>query len=112
VEPFGIERQPVAGRPHAWRVAVSGELDLSTVARLEEMIDVAITQGARSILLDLSKVSFLDSSGLRSILRQAAKLEAGDGSLTCVGLSAAAERVLELTGVLEQLKSGPANDTT
>jgi anti-sigma B factor antagonist len=108
VEPFGIERQAVAGRPHVWCVSVSGELDLSTVPRLEEMIDLAMAQGARSILLDLGKVTFLDSTGLRSILHLADRLEAGDGGLTCVGLSAAAERVLELKGVLEKLKADPA----
>jgi anti-anti-sigma factor len=50
------------------RVCVAGELDLSTSAALDRELDDLIADGARtSIVLDLGKVSFLDSTGLRSL---------------------------------------------
>ena len=49
-------------------------------------------------------VSFLDSTGLRSIVRTSRLLAGSGGRLTVAGLSATAERVLQLTGVLEGLR--------
>ena len=49
------------------RIAVEGELDLTTVELLEPSADAAIA-AARPVLVDLSKCPFLDSTGLRLIL--------------------------------------------
>src|SRR5262245_52153124 len=110
VTDFGVARHPIAGGPHGWRVEVTGELEISTVPRLEETLASVIEHGASAVLLDLSDVSFVDSTGLRTIVQASNDLEARGGSLTCVGLSAAAERILELTGVLERLRAGPPGD--
>ena len=44
---------------------LSGELDLASVSRVEQAVDAALAQGARTLTLDLSELSFVDSSGLR-----------------------------------------------
>jgi anti-sigma B factor antagonist len=49
-------------------VTVEGELDISTAERVAEAAELAVSSG-RSLLLDLSKCSFVDSTGLRVVLR-------------------------------------------
>jgi anti-anti-sigma factor len=46
---------------------VAGELDLSTVSKLEAAVYRLIPDG-REVVIDLRRISFLDSTGLRSIL--------------------------------------------
>jgi anti-anti-sigma regulatory factor len=84
---FDVQRREVADRPHAFEVTVAGEVDSATVGGL-----------------DASAVTFLDSSGLRAIVRAGNALAERDGRLTCAGLSGAATKVLEISGLLEQLR--------
>ena len=51
-------------------VEVTGELDLSTVARWEENV-TAMGRDASVVVLDLSEVGFVDSAGVRSLFRLA-----------------------------------------
>jgi anti-anti-sigma factor len=95
---------------HAWQLGVKGDLDASTVDQLDLAIDDVVARGGRLIVLDLSAVGFLDSTGLRGIVRASTLLAERDGRLTVTGLSGAAERVLEVTGVLERLRDPGADD--
>jgi anti-sigma B factor antagonist len=90
--------------PHAWQLGVSGDLDVSTVDRFNLAVDDVISRDGRLILLDLTAVTFVDSTGLRGIVRASSLLAERDGRLTVTGLSGAAQRVLELTGLLERLR--------
>jgi len=49
-------------------VAVIGELDLSTAARWDEDVQAA-TRGSSAVVLDLSRVRFVDSAGVRTLFR-------------------------------------------
>jgi anti-sigma B factor antagonist len=66
------------------RLSLSGELDLATVARVERAVDAALADGARTLVLDLGGLSFVDSSGLRLfiVLNQRAGAEGWKLSLT------------------------------
>jgi anti-anti-sigma factor len=68
----------------AGRLKLSGELDLASVSRVEQAVDAALAQGARTLTLDLSELSFVDSSGLRLfvVLDQRAVAEGWKLSLT------------------------------
>jgi anti-anti-sigma factor len=101
---FRIDPVQHAEGPHAWRLTVTGDLDASTIDVFDTTMDDVIERGGRLVVLDLSAVGFLDSTGLRGIVRASNQLAACDGRLTVAGLSGAAERVLELTGLLERLR--------
>jgi anti-sigma B factor antagonist len=90
--------------PHAWRLGVSGDLDASTVEQFDAAIDDVVSRDGRFVVLDLTAVTFLDSTGLRGIIQASTRLAERDGRLTVTGLSGAAQRVLELTGLLERLR--------
>lgn len=81
-------------------VRISGEIDLSSVPRLSELIQQRLTAALlRGVVLDLSGVSFCDSSGLELLLE--VKHRAGRRGITLhviVGNSAV-RQLLDLTGL-------------
>ena len=107
---FRIDPIQHAEGPHAWQLEVSGDLDASTIDQFDAVIDEVIGKGARLLVLDLTYVEFLDSTGLRGIVRASNMLGELEGRLTVAGLSGAAERVLELTGILERLRDASTDD--
>lgn len=81
-EPFGLR--------------LSGEIDMATAPALEEALLTALAQG-RPVTIDMRDVSFIDSSGLKTIVTAAAET-AGSVPLTVKEPSPAVRRVLELFG--------------
>jgi len=55
-------------------ISLSGEVDLSNSAAVEDRIRASIVPPAERVALDLSKVAFMDSSGLRIVLTLADRL--------------------------------------
>ena len=78
----------------ATTIRVSGELDLATADALAEPLFEAL-DAQRSVVLDLSRCTFMDSSGVMLLARAAAHAE---GRLTAVCVPGQILRVLELTG--------------
>ena len=84
-------------------IYVRGELDLATADDLErELIKVEDTD-ALSIILDLSDLQFIDSTGVRVLLSAHARSRANSNRLTLLRGSAAVQRVFEVTGILNLL---------
>ena len=81
-------------------VEVAGEVDLSTAPRLKEVLDeVAPVSGA--VIVDLTGVSFMDSSGLNVLLQRREQL-LGDHSGATVRLivtQPSLRRLFEVTGL-------------
>lgn len=80
-----------------------GELDMSSAPSLTAAAKDAIGDGYRLLLLDLSGLSFLDSTGLSALLAIHRKAEARDGHAAIIAPSANALRVLEMLGVEQVL---------
>lgn len=79
---------------------LAGELDLAAAPRLTEaLLDFASADGGE-LHLDLTEVSFLDSSGLRVILALA-RSRGGTGSVVLLDPPAAIMRILEIAGIDE-----------
>ena len=94
----------ISESPRAWSIVVRGEIDVHSAPQLEEVLDGVIEKGARLVALELEHVDFLDSSGLRAILGASNELRSRDGSLVLGGASPAVLQVLEITGVIDQLR--------
>jgi anti-sigma B factor antagonist len=58
---FDIESELVDG---SGRLTVAGELDIATVPLLKQEAYALLARAARDLLIDLSRVTFIDSSGL------------------------------------------------
>ena len=81
------------------RLVLEGELDIASAPILEEAITGLCENDISSIVLDLTQLTFMDSTGLRAILA-ADKLCNGNGhALSLAGANGAVQRLFELTGV-------------
>jgi anti-sigma B factor antagonist len=82
-------------------IALSGELDLASADELDAAIRSAEEAGTGRVVVDLSGVSFIDSTGLSVLLRAKKR---SDGRLRYVPSNHdAVTRLLELTGTIEML---------
>jgi anti-sigma B factor antagonist len=79
-------------------VTVAGELDLATVPTLRDTLTDVLGAGSHELVLDLSNVPFIDSTGLGVIMGTAKKARAAGGSLSLVCDNPRILRVLTLTG--------------
>ena len=77
-------------------LTVSGEVDLATSPDLDAAIIAALDSGAGSLVVDLTDVSFMDSSGLGVIVRGLKRCREADKDLDLVITN---ERVLKVFGI-------------
>ena len=94
-------------------VRVTGEIDLASATELRQRLNSVIAAGAGDIDLDLSDVTFLDSSGLVVLLATRQRLHDDHHRLTVRNPSKPVERVFELSGVLDVMMDGrqPTGDS-
>lgn len=87
-----------------WMVlTVEGEIDIATAPALDDALDEVIGSGASDIAVDLRPVSFMDSTGLRSLMIADRRVREAGGTLAVVAGTGPAHRLLELAGVTETL---------
>jgi anti-anti-sigma factor len=82
-------------------IAVHGELDLSTAPVLEGPLKEVLDSGEGSLLIDLSRCEFIDSTGIALIVRAWQRLDSGENgrSLVLCSQNDQVRRVLEITGL-------------
>ena len=86
-------------------VSVWGELDLYTAERLRARIDEAGAVGADTVLVDLSEVSFVDSTSLAVLVQETKRLEGRGHSLVLVTNDPRTRRVVEVSGLNRVLRT-------
>jgi len=103
---LGVSTDPIPG---GRLVEVSGEVDLHTAPQLRAALSLAIDQADASsaVLVDLSRVSFIDSTGLGELVAAHKALQAHDASLHLVAGHDRVRRLLALTGLDEVLSVHP-----
>jgi anti-sigma B factor antagonist len=84
-------------------ISVQGELDLATANDLERELVRVEGSDALSIVLDLSGLQFIDSTGVRLLISAHARSRADSNRLTLLRGPKPVQRVLELTGILDIL---------
>ena len=84
-------------------VSLRGELDLSGVDRAREAIEQAESDTPGLLVLDLSELDFLDSTGLEVILRAARRAHDGGRRLIVRKPSRYVKRLLEMTAIDQSL---------
>jgi anti-anti-sigma factor len=84
-------------------IRVGGELDLATVPALEEELEAAIGSPSDAVVVDLSDLDFIDSTGIAVLVRAIGQSN-GSGRLRFVPSRAeGVNRVLAMTGVSERM---------
>jgi len=92
---------------HAAVVQLRGRLDLLVASEVKQRLAKAVQDGFQLLVIDMSDVSFVDSSGLGALIGglKAARMAGGDLRLASVGAQAMA--MLELTTLNRVLRPYP-----
>lgn len=85
-------------------IAVAGELDLASGPELEAELERVAGPDTRLLVIDLSGLDFMDSTGLSIIVRAHQRLGGQGCELGLVRGSPQVQRLLDLTGVAERLR--------
>jgi anti-anti-sigma factor len=84
-------------------IELTGELDLDGAERVTEELVRAEGTDARRIILDLSRLRFIDSTGIRLILAAHGRSRADGDRLALIRGPRSVHRVFELTGIDDRL---------
>jgi anti-sigma B factor antagonist len=93
----GIADYALDGRMHV--IELTGQVDIQAAPALQERTSRVIEQGKTHVIVDLSRVTFMDSTGLGVLVGALKRLRAGRGVLALVVTDYDVERLLELTGL-------------
>ena len=85
---------------------LDGQLTFGDAAAcLRDHLDSLLARGQIRVILDLGRLSTLDSSGLGEILRGQRMFQQQGGDLRLLGVSAKTQRTLEMTRVDSRLRT-------
>ncbi len=95
-----IELQLEKRSEGAWTVLdVGGEVDLSTAPALRQEVDSLIEDGVRDLIVDLERVSFMDSSGLGVLVAGHKRMSEVGGRVALVSREGPTMKILTITGL-------------
>jgi anti-sigma B factor antagonist len=93
----------------AWTaVSVAGEIDVATAPRFREQLIDLISQGKHRIVVDMSWVDFIDSTGLGVLIGALKRLRSHEGELRLVIDDPRVLKVFEITGLDQVFDIHPA----
>jgi anti-sigma B factor antagonist len=108
VQPLAVERTSDAG---VEVVLVEGELDIATAPRLISVLNRAVQEALRSLVVDLSDVNFMDSTGLALLINAHRRLTRRSKGFAVVCPPGPLLRVFEVTDMVETLHVCPDRDS-
>lgn len=84
-------------------LTLAGELDMASADRLQQAIDDEGLRAETSVVLDLQQLQFIDSTGLRVMLRALERCRARGQDFAITPGSPQVQRLLSITGVATHL---------
>ena len=84
------ENQPV------WVLEVNGEIDFHSSRELREKFQQVFDKKCSKLLVNLKKVSYIDSSGLATFVEALQRMKRAGGKLVLAGLAPAVRGVFEI----------------
>ncbi len=94
-------------------VRLGGSCDLATAPGLRQTLHGLTPPEVNDVILDVTELEFIDSTGLGVVLGAMRRLREGGGSLAIAGAAGIVRRVLEITDldkVIPLIDAAPARD--
>lgn len=108
MQPLAVERTSNAG---VELLLVEGELDIATASRLIGVLNGAVQEALRSLVVDLTEVDFMDSTGLALLINAHRRLTRRRKGFAVVCPPGPLRRVFEVTDMVETLHVCPDRDS-
>jgi anti-anti-sigma factor len=90
---------------------VEGELDCATAPRLLSVLNQSVADAARSVIVDLTFVGFMDSTGLALLINAHRRLTRKRKGFAVVCPAGPLRRVFELTDMVDTLRVCPDRES-
>lgn len=88
-------------------IAVSGHLTFFEVGALRDAVQALLKQSRKNILLNLTGLQYLDSSGIGELARIYVNVVKQGGAMKVIGLSPKVEEVLKITHLSQIFQEFP-----
>ena len=95
--PFRAERIALAEGTAV--IEVEGEVDIYTSPRFGEVLGRSVDESAHHVVVDLTNVTFIDSTAISVLMQEVKRVRFADGTLTVVCGRGSVRRVLEIAGL-------------
>ena len=92
---FELTHEDLGSNGHV--ITVAGEIHVSTAPRFSEQLNAAIQDDAPAVVLDLSDVDFIDSTGLSVLLNGLRRVTRQHGRMALVATNPTVLRLFEIT---------------
>lgn len=76
---------------------VSGEIDVYTAPQFKEAVNSIIAAGQKDLIINMARVTYMDSSGFGTLLSATKRLRPEGGTVNLVACNSAIERMLKIT---------------
>jgi anti-sigma B factor antagonist len=76
---------------------INGEIDLYNAPEIKEIINGLIAEQKTNVIINLEKVSYIDSSGIGALISSLSNLKKYQGGLKIINVFASVRKVFELT---------------
>ena len=106
--PLAVERSRVDGYE---LLAVEGELDIATAPRMISALNEAFADLDRPLVVDLSSVDFMDSTGLALLINTYRRIKRRGQGFAIVCPGGPISRVFEVADMVERLHVRPDRDS-
>lgn len=105
--PFDCQVHP--NRDHVL-VRPVGELDIATAGMVDEQLYELTDSGFKRVVLDLGSLTFLDSTGLRLLVKWTQESQSNGVDFVLLRGDETIERVLDISGLRESLRFADGED--
>ena len=108
MQPLAVER---TSRDGVELVLVEGEVDIASASRLISVLNSSVADAIRSVIVDLTQVGFMDSTGLALLINANRRLTLRRKGFAVVCPPGPLRRVFEITDMIETLHVCPDRES-
>ena len=76
---------------------VAGEIDVYTAPQFKDAVNSILAAGQKHLLINMAKVTYMDSSGFGTLLSATKRLRPEGGTVNLVRCNSAIDRILKIT---------------
>jgi len=105
---FEISSEDLSAGTHV--ISLAGEVDLYTAPEFKQQLLQVIGDGAKAVIVDFSKTTFIDSTTLGVLVGGVKRLRANDGRLSLVCSDRNITKIFEITGLDRVFAIYPTRD--
>ena len=105
---FDISTEKLGDETHV--ISLAGEVDLYTAPEFKQQLLEVISSGGKSVIVDFSDTTFIDSTTLGVLVGGVKRLRANDGQLALVCSDRNITKIFEITGLDRVFTIYPTRD--